>query len=646
MIDESRDKRAVAIDYETFFSTKAGYSLTDMSPQNYCADKRFDAYLVAICGEHIFDGPADDPCAFVTQDVKDTVFRTLDDGRQLYIGRPEYFRHWNQLKDRILLAHNVGFDSVVTDELVKRNVLPGFLKDAEWKCTADLSAYLMAPRNLKGAMKILFGKEISKEIRAGMNGRHDYDLSQDEYRALVEYGGSDAVECHDIWLKYCSEWTDIERRISDQKRNAIKRGVHVDADYCRRALQELRSYSAKVVCDIPWASQINPKTKDFYAVGSLPALRQAVIDLGIEPPKSFKKDDPGFLDWLKSHDDIPFIRARQKAVAISMHSARLEGILNSLDENGDSHPQFLYYGAHTGRDSGKSSVGGGNVNMLNMPRKPVLSGDDNVFGGKGVDIRGMYVARPGYKFVTFDYSQIEARFSLWLVDDTHMMEALKREGNLYQANAVAMGWCKSRADIKHTDPDTYRLAKCCLHGDTPVLVRSEKRNGSLTSPYYKRIIHVVSTDRVWDGHEWVRHLGVEKMKEVKNEELIEVGGVCLTRDHKVYISDTESRRADSLLGDEQAAAMAWGDAHNPVRGWAHVWVLAAYLARACARALYLCAREALHIFARALHLHGVRRGDVSPVGQRSQRSDDEVREVRAQGLAEESRTERVGEGAR
>ena len=640
-----RDEDAVAIDYETFFSTKAGYSLTKMDPRRYCADERFDPYLVAICGDHIFDGHSDNNGNIVTQDVKPCVFRTLEDGRQLYIGRPEHFNHWNQLDGRIICCHNAGFDEVVTIECWKRGIIPA-LKNVKWMCTADLSAYLMAPRNLKGAIKVLFGKEISKEIRAGMDGRHDYDLSQDEYRALVEYGGSDAVECLDIWRSYCKEFPKLERAISEQKREATIRGVHVDADYCRRALQELRSYYAKVVCDIPWASQINPKTKDFYAVGSLPALRQAVIDLGVEPPKSFKKDDPGFLDWLKSHDDIPFIRARQKAVAISMHSARLEGILESLDENGDSHPQFLFYGAHTGRDSGKSSVGGGNVNMLNMPRKPILSGDDNVFGGKGVDIRGMYVARPGYKFVTFDYSQIEARFSLWLVDDTHMMEALKREGNLYQANAVAMGWCKSRADIKHTDPDTYRLAKCCLHGDTPVLVRSEKRNGSLTSPYYKRIIHVVSTDRVWDGHEWVRHLGVEKMKEVKNEELIEVGGVCLTRDHKVYISDTESRRADSLLGDEQAAAMAWGDAHNPVRGWAHVWVLAAYLAGACARALYLGAREALHIFARALHLHGVRRRDVSPVGQRSQRSDDEVREVRAQGLAEESRTERVGEGAR
>ena len=639
------DSTACSLDFETFYDSKAGYSLTKMDPRRYCADERFDPYLVAICGDHIFDGHSDNDGNLVTQDVKPCVFRTLEDGRQLYIGRPEHFNHWNQLDGRIICCHNAGFDEVVTIECWKRGIIP-VLKNVKWMCTADLSAYLMAPRNLKGAMKVLFGKEISKEVRALMDGRHDYDLSQDEYRALVEYGGSDAVECLDIWRSYCEEFPKLERAISEQKREATIRGVHVDADYCRRALQELRSYYAKVVCDIPWASQINPKTKDFYAVGSLPALRQAVIDLGVEPPKSFKKDDPGFLDWLKSHDDIPFIRARQKAVAISMHSARLEGILESLDENGDSHPQFLFYGAHTGRDSGKSATGSANTNMLNLPRKPVLAGDENVFGGKGVDIRGMYVARPGYKFVTFDYSQIEARFSLWLVDDTHMMEALKREGNLYQANAVAMGWCKSRADIKHTDPDTYRLAKCCLHGDTPVLVRSEKRNGSLTSPYYKRIIHVTSTDRVWDGHEWVRHLGVEKMKEVKNEELIEVGGVCLTRDHKVYISDTESRRADSLLGDEQAAAMAWGDAHNPVRGWAHVWVLAAYLARACARALYLGAREALHISARALHLHGVRRGDVSPVGQRSQRSDDEVREVRAQGLAEESRTERVGEGAR
>lgn len=634
------DSKAIAYDYETVYDTKAGYSLSCMPTWQYCADERFDPYLVAICGEDIFDHEYGQLPDF-------TIFRRLDDGRQLYIGRPENFPDWSVFHGRIVVSHNSSFESIVTRECIKRGIIKGLvLSKVKEHCTADLSSYLLAPRNLKGAMKWLFGKEISKEVRALMDSRHVEDLNQDELRSLYEYGGSDAVECHDLWLEYSSEWPEIERLVSTQNREAIKRGVRIDVEYAKAALKELKSYQAKVILDIPWATQINPKTKEFYAVGSLPALRQAVVDLGIDPPKSFKKDDPGFLEWVAKHDNIPFISARQKAVALSMHIARIEGILKSLDPQGNAHPSFCYFGAHTGRFSGKSDTSGANINMLNMPRKPVFYGDENVFGGKGVDIRGMYIPKPGHKFAVFDFSQIEARFALWLVGDTHMMEAMKREGNLYQANAVEMGWCKSGENIKKNDPDKYRLAKCCLHGDTPVLVRSEKRNGSLTSPYYKRIIHVTSTDRVWDGHEWVHHLGVEKMKEVKNEELIEVGGVCLTRDHKVYISDTESRRADSLLGDEQATAMAWGEAHNPVRGWAHVRILAAYLAGACARALYLGAREALHILACALHLHGVRRGDVTHVGQRSQGSDDEVCEVRAQGIQEEGRGEHVGEDTR
>ena len=488
MTQQERDKAAVAIDYETFYDTKAGYSLSSMSPQLYCADPRFDAYLVAICGWEITDDglfEADgvvegwEPGKTITRWTLGghAFVRKLPDGRQLYVGRPETFRDWENLRGRILIAHNSAFDSVVTDELAKRGLIPLWLDSTrpkiqpgdlgpccndylvdppEWKCTADLAAYLMVPRNLKGAMKELFGKEISQAVRAGMDGRHDYDLNPEDRKALVEYGGSDAVECHDIWLEHSSEWPDIERAISDQKRDATKRGIMVDREAVEAAIKEFKRYHAEVVCDVPWYPE--------KPVGSLPALRQAVIALGMTPPKSFKKDDPGFLDWQKEHEDIPFIAARQKAVAINMHLARVEGIRDSLDRDGLSHPAFLYFGAHTGRDSGKSSTGGANTNMLNMPRKPILQGDEHVFGGKGVDIRGMYIARPGHKFVVYDYSQIEARFSLWLVDDTHMMEAMKREGNLYQANAVMMGWCQPGEKIKKEKPDVYRLAKCCVLG--------------------------------------------------------------------------------------------------------------------------------------------------------------------------------------
>ena len=460
MTREQRDRSAVAADWETFYDTRAGYSLSAMSPQLYCADPRFDPYLVALCGweitdDGIFEHEWKEGETVTRFRTDGSMFRKLSDGRQLYVGRGENFPDWENLNGRIIVCHNCAFDSVVFEECWKRGMLPR-LKDIEWKCTADLAAFLMAPRNLKGAMKELFGKEISKAVRAGMDGRHDYDLNAEDRKALVEYGGSDAVECHDIWLRYSSEWPDIERAISDQKRDATKRGIMVDRKLVEDSIKELKRYHAEVVCDVPWFPE--------KPVGSLPSLRNAVTAMGIEPPKSFKKDDPGFLDWQKEHSDIPFITARQKAVAINMHLARVEGILASLDRDGASHPAFLYFGAHTGRDSGKSSTGGANTNMLNMPRKPILQGDEHVFGGKGVDIRGMYVARPGHKFVVYDYSQIEARFSLWLVDDTHMMEAMRREGNLYQANAVMMGWCKPGEKIKKEKPDVYRLAKCCVLG--------------------------------------------------------------------------------------------------------------------------------------------------------------------------------------
>ena len=633
------DSKAIAYDYETAYDTKAGYSLSCMPTWQYCADDRFDPYLVAICGENIFDHEYGQLPDF-------TIFRRLDDGRQLYIGRPERFPDWSVFHGRIVVSHNSSFESVVTRECIKRGIIRGLdLSKVEEHCTADLTAYLGVQRNLKAAMKWLFGKEISKEVRALMDSRHVSDLSQDELRDLYEYGGSDAVECHDLWLRYASEWPDVERKISQQNRNAIARGVFVDRSYAESALRELATYERKVVCDIPWASEINPKTKEFYKVGSLPALRQAVINLGIEPPATFAKNSPEFIRWLETHDDIPFIKARQKAVAIAMHSARVKGILDSLDGNGRSHPSFLYFGAHTGRFSGKSSTGGGNVNMLNMPRKPVLEGDENVFGGKGVDIRGMYIPSPGHKFCVFDFSQIEARFSLWLVDDTHMMAALKKEKNLYQANAVAMGWCKSGDNIKKTDPDKYRLAKCCLTGDSLVLVRSENKNGGLTPPYYKRIIRIAITDKVWDGSEWVSHLGVEKMKEVYENELGNIGGVWATHDHKVYSGEHDVNQLGDLLERDKAAAVAWGQSTNPVQGWTHVRLLAAALARLAARAVGLAAWKGVRVLAGAMPLHRVRtRGDAG-VAQREERPVDTMQVVCAKSCGKNADAHRLGENS-
>lgn len=451
------DTSCVAFDFESYYDRE--YSLAKMPTWQYCADERFDPYLLAICGWQIFnDGIVDaaegeEKTVF---DEKGSMFRVLKDGRQLYVGRPENFKFYENVRHRLIAMHNASYDEAATLACIKRGLMPAFLKDeCKYVCTADLSAFLLYPRNLKGAMKEMFGKEISKEVRAGMMGRHDYELTREEYRALVEYGGSDAVECLDIWLRFCSEFPELYRRVSELNRESTIRGIRLDLDYVRESKKELERYLAELTADIPWAPE--------KPVGSLAALRQAVIALGIDPPESFRKDDPRFLRWLETHDNLPFIKARQKAASVTVNLARVKSMLDTVDPDGRSHPAFTFFGAHTGRFSGRAESGG-NVNLLNLPRKPVMQGDEHIFGGKGVDIRGMYVPDPGCKFAVYDYAQVESRFALWLVDDTHMMGAIEREGNLYQANSVAMGWSKSGDKIKKTNPDLYRLAKCATLG--------------------------------------------------------------------------------------------------------------------------------------------------------------------------------------
>ena len=669
------DHDVVAVDYETYYR-KGEYSLSNMTVWEYCHDRRFDAYLVSIYGP----------------DISPTIRR---DGRgmQLYVGRPELFDGWDRLKGRILLAHNAAFDSAVTERLVELGRIPE-LPGCRWCCTADCAGYHCIRRNLANVMKVGFGRDILAEktkVRdVGMDGRHVEELTPEEYRDLVAYAGHDAIECREVWEKYAIPdgawygWPLKEREISERIREACKRGFAVDVAYAEQCLKALKTIRREAEDRIPWTKWhkrrkvkdrrtgevAEVETSEYYTPLSPVGLRDAVIKAGVKPPSSFAKNDPGFIDWIEHHMDLDFVYARQRYASVNVHIGAIEKLLRMVDPNGIVRPNLTYFGAATGRTSSRvadeSREDADNVNMLNLPRSPIMKGDPTVKAvlepwyadmkardpdypevcTEGVDLRGMYMSRPGYRLVVFDYSQVEARFSLWYVGDTHMMGALKREGNLYQANAVAMNWCKSGEKIKKTSPDTYRLAKCCLTGDTLVLVRSKKLFGrGLTRPRYKSIMRVVSTDWVWDGHEWVSQLGAERMKYVRKEELIEIGGVCLTRDHRVYIDDTTSRRADEVLGDEEAAAVAWGQSRNPVQGWAHVWILATALARLGARALGLCAREALCLLAGAVSLHGMRNGDSASVGQCEEGCDDSVPGVRTEVRSEAPSAGRVGEGA-
>lgn len=126
----------VAIDFETYYTSE--YSLKKMGVDQYVNDPRFEATLVALAApdEQWVGNPKDAP--------------------------------WEKFHNRVFLAHNVGFDKTVFERLQADGIIPESVSPVMWSCTAAMSAFLQAPRDLSGAGKALLKREIDKSVREAM----------------------------------------------------------------------------------------------------------------------------------------------------------------------------------------------------------------------------------------------------------------------------------------------------------------------------------------------------------------------------------------------------------------------------------------------------------------------------------------------
>ena len=137
--------------------------------------------------------------------------------------------------------------------------------------------------------------------------------------------------------------------------------------------------------------------------------------------------------------------------------SRTEYLDNLVVENGRVHPGWKSAGPETGRPACRDP------NLLNMPRVPACGG----CGIKLLDatahkpecrtvdpilpegqIRDIYVAKPGCKYVYFDLSQAEMRFAAFISGDENMMRACA--GDVHAGNAMVL-W-PEHADLLRSDP--------------------------------------------------------------------------------------------------------------------------------------------------------------------------------------------------
>lgn len=382
----------VAIDFETYYDKE--YSLKKLPVSLYVKDERFDPYLVSMASESVrYSGPLENA-------------------------------PWQQITGKTWIAHNANFDLQVCERATSLGLIPEWASPKQWHCTADLSVYRQAPRNLKGAAYTFLGMDLDKDVRDQMSCRQYRSLNKEEKTLWHNYAMGDSDAALGIWNDQSSYWPESERRLSSQTSRIGRKGVAVNTQLIDWGITHLKTTLWEAEKLIPWADT-EAKTL------SAKALAEACRLEGIPAPASTAQNSPECERWEECYGkEYPWVSAMRDYRKANKTLRVLETIKKRTSEDGIMPFSMKYCGAAaTGRWSGDSGL-----NLQNLPR------DESY----GVNIRKCFIARPGKKFVISDLRQIEPIVLAWLIGDESFLAHVKAGRDTYEAHA--------RASMNYTDP--------------------------------------------------------------------------------------------------------------------------------------------------------------------------------------------------
>jgi DNA polymerase len=375
-----------AADFETFYSKEC--SIKTLGTQGYFNHPEFNAYMITVWGS---------------------------DGTR-YAGDPKQF-DWSLFEGNRVLSHNAAFDEGVYFHGVSKGWWPS-VAIAEWLCTADMTAFLGLPRNLKGAVGRVLDIEVSKETRDNMKGKSWDSMTPEFKQEVIDYAMRDAEYCYRLWEELGDKWPDREKKISAINRRISQRGIPIDWSALQTNLGVINAALFEAESKIPWISEFTPLSRK--------AFNAQCRKQGIEPPKSLAQDSPEATKWFdKNGKECEWARAVSDYRRINSFKKKLESFQNGTLGDGRYYGGFLYFGASTGRFSGS----GGNLNLQNLPRGEMF----------GVDFRKMIKTPEGRALVVVDLSQIEVRTLCFLAGDTKALQLIKESDDIYHAFGVLLG---------------------------------------------------------------------------------------------------------------------------------------------------------------------------------------------------------------
>ena len=307
----------------------------------------------------------------------------------------------------VKIAHNAKFD-------VK------FLRGMGFHVKVDFDTMLAhhllqdRPHGLKELVKRYFQSESNYE---GSLKDHfktkDKNFADVPLDVLAKYAAMDTDFTFRLYELFKAELKKDERLnnlfetlvmpLSELLTKVETEGVKVDIEYCKKLEAE---YKQKAVV---LSQEIEKAVGEKFNINSSKDLNRILFEkLGIKPckktPKGNWSTDKESMEELAEQHHVPKLileyRKLEKVV-----STFLSDVDKKLDSKGRIHTDYRIHGTETGRLSSS------NPNLQNIPR------DKN--------IRRMFVAETGNKFLVFDYEQIEVRMAAVISKDSKLIECVK-----------------------------------------------------------------------------------------------------------------------------------------------------------------------------------------------------------------------------
>lgn len=392
-------------DAETYYATKAGYTLRKLTTEQYINDPRFHLFGFSI---------------------------SRDGGKPLWVPEEKVDSMLRQLKlhEHTVVSHNAKFDMAILSW--KYGVRPKRIVDT-----------LAMARGIFGNTEPLSLSVLVEKLGVGQKG--DTVLHMDGVRypssimagKLADYCNNDVDLTWKVYRELREKVPPVEKVVIDlTTRMFTEPSFVLDVDKIKREIS-LTDSRRDALLEKAQCSLANLRSDAKFA---------KVLDtLGVTPPKkqsvkksekaghpvytwAFAKSDPDFKELLNHEDDlVRWACEARLGLKSTIKESRSQRFLGIAERMGKMPIALDYYGAHTGRYAASSSE---KVNAQNLPA---------VRGSKDPDVgllRKSLAAPEGYSVVVSDASQIEARIVAWLAGQEDLVESFAQGRDVYSEMAT------------------------------------------------------------------------------------------------------------------------------------------------------------------------------------------------------------------